>query len=354
MRTLLLLAVLGTVALSAGCARPSPARVSVAPDAEIVRTVIPGPSLDGDMAADDTPLNAIVYLPPSYRAEPDRRYPLLVLLHGYWSLPDQWEDSEFSLEAIFRSALARGTAREMIVVMPRGANALGGAFYVNGAASGDWEDYIARDVVAFADRTYRTIGTRGSRGIAGHSMGGYGALSIASRRPEVFSAVYAMSPCCGDLVGDFAVDSPAWRSADSIRSHADFEASSDFYGRVLISLGAAWAPDAAAPLHAGRPVTSGVVDPEVLAKWQKQTLTSLVAANAGALRSYAAIGMDVGDRDDFTHIRLSVPALSEQMTALGIKHEFRIYAGDHVSGMEAQMRDQVLPFFSKHLSATSN
>jgi S-formylglutathione hydrolase len=354
MRKMLLLATLSVVALLHGCAPLAPPRAGVTPEAEIVRTVIPGPSLDGDMAADETPLNALVYLPPSYRSEPGRRYPLLVLLHGYWSSPEQWEDGAFSLKAAFDSTLRAGSAKEMIVVMPAGANALGGAFYVNGTASGDWEDYVARDVVAFADRTYRTIGTRRSRGIAGHSMGGYGALSIASRRPDVFSAVYAMSPCCGDLVGDFAMDSPAWRSVDSIRSPADFEASSDFYGRVLIALGAAWSPDAAAPLHAGRPVSAGIVNPDVVAKWQKQTLTSIVAAHADALRSYSAIGMDVGDRDDFSHIRRSVPALSQQMRALGIEHEFRIYAGDHVSGIDAQMREHVLPFFSKHLSTNGN
>lgn len=353
MKKTILLAVLGTVALLPGCAHRAPPRFAqnAAPSAQIIRTVIPGPSLDGDMAADETPLNAIVYLPPSYGADPDRRYPLLVLLHGYWSSPDQWEDHDFSLKAVFDSALAAGEAEEMIVVMPTGANALGGAFYVDGTASGDWEDYVARDVVAFADRTYRTIGTRSSRGIAGHSMGGYGALSIASRRPGVFSAVYAMSPCCGDLVADFAMDSRAWRSADAIRSPADFEASSDFYGRVLVALGAAWAPDAADPLHSGRPVREGVIDDGVLARWRKQTLTSLVAANVAALRSHTAVAMDVGDRDEFTHIRLSVPALSREMTALGIEHDFEIYAGDHVSGVGTRMREHVLPFFSKHLQA---
>lgn len=353
MNRLTLAALVAALSLLPACAGPAPPPASEArqASAQVVRTLIPGPSLDGDMASDTTPLEALIYLPASYAASPDKRYPLLILLHGYWSSPDQWENADLSIKALSGAALAAGEAREMIIVMPSGTDALSGAFYVNGAASGDWEDYIARDVVAFADAAYRTTGTREGRGIAGHSMGGYGALSIAARRPDVFSAVYAMSPCCGDLVGDFAMDSPAWRSVDPIQSPADFEASQDFFGRVLIALGAAWAPDAAAPLRSGRPVNAGVIDEAVLEKWREQTLARLVADKAKALRSLSAIGLDVGDREQFTHIRLSVPALAEQMTALGLKPDFEIYPGDHTSGIGAQLRAEVLPFFSEHLSA---
>jgi S-formylglutathione hydrolase FrmB len=353
MNKLVLLAFTSALSLLAACARAAPPvqLESAASSAQIVRTLIPGPSLNGDLARDETPLEALVYLPPSYAVDPDRRYPLVVLLHGYWSSPDQWEDKDFSLTATFGQALAAGEVKEMIVVMPAGIDALGGGFYVNGAASGDWEDYIAEDVVTFAEAHYRTLATRDSRGIAGHSMGGYGALSIAASRPDVFSAAYAMSPCCGDLVGDFAIDSPAWKTVDAIRTPDDFEASSDFFGRVLIALGAAWAPNADAPLHSGRPVDRGVIDTENLAHWQARTLTARIAEDAEGLRRLTAIGIDVGDKEQFSHIRLSVPVLSRQLSTLGIAHDFETYPGDHVSGIGAQMREEVLPFFSEHLSA---
>src|ERR1019366_5189342 len=61
---------------------------------------------------------------------------------------------------------------------------------------GDFENYIARDVVAYMDAHYRTIPSRQSRGLVGHSMGGYGASRIGMKHPEVFGALYIMSPCC--------------------------------------------------------------------------------------------------------------------------------------------------------------
>lgn len=332
-------------------AASAPATAPQTAVAEIIRTVIPGPSLDGDMAGDETPLEALVYLPPGYARDPEKRFPLLVLLHGYWSAPGQWEDDYLSIVSLYADALAAGKAREMIVVMPTGADRLGGGFYVNGAASGDWEDYIAEDVVAFADRSYRTLASRESRGVAGHSMGGYGALSIAASRPDVFSAVYAMSPCCGDLVGDFATDAPHWGAADALDTAEEFEAAEDFFARVLVALGAAWAPDASAPLMSQRPVKDGVIDDAMTERWRKNTLIRRVASGAENLQRHTAIGLDVGDRDEFSHILQSTPAISAQMTALGIDHDFEIYPGDHVSGVAARLRDEVLPFFSAHLIA---
>lgn len=338
--------------LAAGCtAPPASEAVVAASTAQIVRTVIPGASLDGDLAGDETPLEALVYLPPGYAHDSSKRYPLLVLLHGYGSAPGQWEDDYLSITSLYAEALAAGKTREMIIVMPTGADRLGGGFYVNGAASGDWEDYIAEDVVAFADKTYRTIAARGSRGVAGHSMGGYGALSIAASRPDVFSAVYAMSPCCGDLVGDFAIDAPHWRDAEKLVTAEDFAAAENFFARVLVAMGAAWAPDASAPLMSQRPVKGGAVDEVILERWRDKTLIRRVESGAENLRRYTAIGLDVGDRDEFSHILQSTPAISAELAALGIAHDFEIYPGDHVSGVAAQLRDEVLPFFSAHLAA---
>lgn len=353
MRHFILLAAVAALASLSSCGTVAPpASVEAAgPAAGIVRAVIPAPSLEGDIAGDETPLEALVYLPPSYAAEPGRRYPLLVLLHGYWVSPEIWEGDEKSITSLLADALASGEAREMIIVMPSGENRLGGGFYVNGAASGDWEDYVAEDVVAFMDATYRTLAARESRGIAGHSMGGYGALSVAASRPDVFSAAYAMSPCCGDLVRDFATTAPGWAAADTLGSLEVFDASDNFHGRVLAAIGAAWAPDAGAPLMSGRPVAGGVVDDAVLETWLARTLTRRVADNAASLREYTAIGLDVGDREDFPHILQSVPELAAQMAALGIVVEYEMYPGDHINGIGTQLREEVFPFFSQHLVA---
>lgn len=346
--TTVLLAACGVIATAPSA--PASITAAEAGTGKIVRTIIPGPSLDGDMAGDETPLEALVYLPPSYASDTGRRYPLVVLLHGYWSTPEQWEDDYFSMTKAYAEALAAGDTREMIVVMPTGYDRLAGGFYVNGAASGNWADYIAEDVVAYMDANYRTLTARASRGIAGHSMGGYGAFAVATAKPEVFSALYALSPCCGALIEEFGLDSPAFAAAEEFHSIEDFEASDDFLARVLVAIGAAWAPQPDAPLNSRRPVVNGALDDTVLAMWKARTLSELVISELDDLRGMTAIGLDVGDREDFGHIAGSVPQIAASLQAAGLPVEYETYPGDHISGVGTQMTEDVLPFFSQHLT----
>jgi len=92
--------------------------------------------------------------------------------------------------------LAKHAIEPMIVVMPNSFNRFGGSFYTDSALSGGWEDFITIDLVTYVDTLYRTIAKSGSRGVAGHSMGGYGALRLGMEHPEIFTAAYGMSPCC--------------------------------------------------------------------------------------------------------------------------------------------------------------
>src|SRR5205823_5016503 len=94
--------------------------------------------------------------------------------------------------------------REMIVVMPDARNAYGGSYYTNSSVTGNWEDFIARDLVAYVDSHYRTLPQAGSRALAGQSMGGYGAVYVGVKRADVFSVVYGTSPCSLDFVADLA------------------------------------------------------------------------------------------------------------------------------------------------------
>jgi len=77
----------------------------------------------------------------------------------------------------------------MIVVMPNGNNALGGSFYTNSATTGNWDDFIANELVAYIDKKYRTLPRPESRGLAGHSMGGYGTFAVGMRHAgDVYGA----------------------------------------------------------------------------------------------------------------------------------------------------------------------
>src|SRR6202008_2955960 len=86
-------------------------------------------------------------------------------------------------------------AGEMIVVLTDSKTAHNGSMYSSSVTTGDFERFIAHDVVSYIDAHYRTLPDRMSRGLVGHSMGGYGTTRIGMKHPEVFGSLYIMSPC---------------------------------------------------------------------------------------------------------------------------------------------------------------
>src|SRR5688500_8419819 len=177
--------------------RPAPNVPGPVPGAAPVvteRISVRGASLVGNLEGNSPDRGVIVYLPPTYAKSRTRRYPVLYALHGYSIDHEKWT-TEIRTPQTIEGAFATGT-REMIVVLADARTRHNGSMYSNSATTGNWEDSIARDLVAYVDAHYRTIPDRRSRGIAGHSMGGYGTVRIAMRHPDVFSAFYAMSPCC--------------------------------------------------------------------------------------------------------------------------------------------------------------
>src|SRR6185295_12966275 len=180
-----------------GKAAASSASAPVALKGKLERIKIHGKSLEGNLLGETADPEVSIYLPPSYNTDRNRRYPVVYLLHGYTNTDlGYFGPDGRNLHLIAERVFASGAAREMILVMPNAMNAFGGSMYSNSVTAGDWEGYVAEDLVAFVDKNYRTIPTRDARGLAGHSMGGYGTLRLAMKRPDVFSAIYALSSCC--------------------------------------------------------------------------------------------------------------------------------------------------------------
>ena len=123
-----------------------------------------------------------------------RRYPVVYALHGYSIGAEQWS-KEIHVPQTIEGAFAQG-AREMIVVLPDSKTVHNGSMYSSSITTGDFERFVARDVVSYIDAHYRTIPDRASRGLVGHSMGGYGASRIGMKHADVFGSLYIMSPCC--------------------------------------------------------------------------------------------------------------------------------------------------------------
>jgi putative tributyrin esterase len=131
-------------------------------------------SLDRDM-------HYRVLLPQSY--ENGGRFPVLYLLHGIYGDYKNW-DARTGLENYAENL-------RIIIVMPDADD----SWYTNSAtvATDKFEDYLAKDLIAEIDDKYRTLHDGHRRAIAGLSMGGYGAVKLAIKYPELFAFAGSLS-----------------------------------------------------------------------------------------------------------------------------------------------------------------
>ena len=307
----------------------------------VERIKVHGPSLEGNLEGDAADRDVLVFLPPSYAAERSRRYPVVYALHGYSIGAEQWS-KEIHVPQTIEGAFAKG-AKEMIVVLPDSKTVHNGSMYSSSATTGDFENFIARDLVAYIDGHYRTIAARESRGLVGHSMGGYGAARIGMKHPDVFGSLYIMSPCCLSARAPLKPEDEAALAA--VKSPADSE-KLPFGQRAALASAAAWSPNPHnPPLYLDLPV--GEQQQAVLAKWAANAPLAFLDQYAANLRRYRAIALDVGDQDG---LRIDTGKLHDAIDSYGIANSFEIYPGTHTSNVAVRFQDYVMPFFSKSLS----
>jgi len=300
-----------------------------------------GASLEGNLENDSADRDVLVFLPPSYASEPGRRYPVVYALHGYFIGAVQWS-GEIHVPQTIEGAFAKG-AREMIVVLPDSKTVHNGSMYSSSVTTGDFENFIAHDLVTYIDAHYRTIARRESRGLVGHSMGGYGATRIGMKHADIFGSLYIMSPCC---LAPRAPLTPEEETAlMAVKSPAD-SASLPFGLRAQLASAAAWSPNPKAPpLYLDLPI--GEKRQQVLNKWAANSPLAFLDQYVSGLRRYNGIALDVGDQDG---LRFDTGKLHDAMDAYGIPNSFEIYPGTHTSNVAFRFQDFVLPFFSKNLS----
>ena len=319
---------------------------------------IHGEALEGNLERDAVDRDVIVFLPPSYAKEKSRRYPVVYALHGFSIGAEQWTH-EIHVPQTVEGAFAKGS-QEMIVVLPDSKTVYGGSMYSSSVTTGDFERYVAHDVVSYIDAHYRTIPSRLARGLVGHSMGGYGAARIGMKHPDVFGSLYIMSPCCLSPMGSRPANSPPAmqkameeqaKTLESVKTPAD-AAGLSFFARAQLASAAAWSPDPKnPPLFLDLPTKDGVPRPDVVAKFAANAPLAFVDQYIDNLRRYRAIAIDVGDQDG---LRFDSGKLHDVLDNYGIANSFETYHGTHTSAVADRFQNHVLPFFSQNLCATEN
>ena len=325
----------------------------IATSGAVERVTVHGKALEGNLEGDSPDRQLTVYLPPSYAADQARRFPVVYLLHGYGGREDTFTARLASLqESGDRLAPSQGFS-EVIVVTPDAFTLHKGSMYSNSVTTGDWERFVADDLVAFIDGRYRTLADRKSRGLAGHSMGGYGALRIGMKRPDVFMSLYIMSACCLTPNRDPRPDAMAASEAIKTREQALEAARAPGFGpSTSLASAAAWSPNPNnPPLFLDLPVKDGKVRPEIIAKWVANAPLEMIDQHASNLLKYYAIGIDIGTKDS---LLASNKRLHDAMTRLHIPHYYEEYDGDHTNKVRQRIERNVLPFFARNLVSPVN
>jgi len=372
LRRALALSTVAATLLSLGSG-PRPATAADQAAKGRVETVkVHGRALESNLSGEPADREVSIYLPPSYDRDRSKRYPVVILLHGYSLTNKYWVGGtgqgfgSIDVPGAMDRDIAAAKSREMILVMPDGNSKYDGSMYSSSVTSGDWESFIAEDLVAYVDGHYRTLANRASRGLAGHSMGGYGTIRIGMKRPDVFSSLYLLSSCClmndpaafarrtpppatpaSPPSGEAAAGSNARPPTASGESAGNAPARRGF-ANVVNAEAAAWSPNPSnPPTYLDLPGAEGVDAALVAQKWAANSPLVMVDQYVANLKRYSGIGMDVGLQDT---LLASNQQLAKRLDAYGLPLEFETYEGDHVNHIADRVEQKVLPYFSDHLS----
>ena len=231
-------------------------------------------------------VNYAVSLPASYDQDKSRRYPVVIFLHGLFNSERDCEGR--GIEAKLQELRTAGKVGEYIVAMPYGEN----SFYINSKSGVRYEDAIVKDFIPFVDKSFRTIAKPEHRLIEGISMGGYGALLIAFKHPELFSGVVTH---CAALFEE-APKPPA--SASDMRGQYRYKIATELYG-----------------------------NPPDTSFFQENNPLYLAKTNAAKLKKLK-IYFDVGSEDRYG-FDVGNKLLNQILTDAGVEHEFTLAPGNH-------------------------
>lgn len=282
-------------------------------------------SLKGNRLKDTAEQDLMVCLPPSY-FDTEKRYPVVYYLHGYTRSP-----RDIASYTSYFDEQMKATGYEFIIVGVNGNNKFQGSFYVNSPVTGNWEDYVARDVVTYVDSNYRTIPKSDARGISGWSMGGFAAINLAMKHPDIFSSVYSIGPGLFDETGL----REAFRTWDN---------------NFLTAYGAAFAPnlEKSYPFSDSPKFNDTDSDKTIQTKWENGfgNLRQKIEAYHQLKTPLKRIKILYGRTDYYTWIPKGCVYFSKLLQEYSIPYELTEFSGGHEQSV---IKESFVPFFSDNL-----
>ncbi len=302
-------------------------------------------SLEGNPLGDTSTRAVPVYLPPGY-GETDQRYAVVYFLHGFSGSGMQWLNvSPFTKNVPERldALITEGKIPPTIGVFVDGWSSLGGSQWINSEGIGRYRDLVARDMVLWVDRTFKTLAKGASRALVGKSSGGYGALVISRFHPETFNHVGIHS---ADACFEYAYMNELPQAASALLKAGGVEAwYHDFVARAaatkmrgddhavinMICMGSAYSPKKGEPLNCELPVElpSGRLRIDVWNRWLVHDPVRFVPKHADVYRKLKSLFIDCGTKDEF-NLRWGARLVSDELKAANVEHVHEEFEDGHM------------------------
>lgn len=308
--------------------------------------VLHSAALRGNPLGDPAQRPLWVQLPPGYDADPGRRYPTVYLLQGLTGQLDMWRNrSAFrpTVPELLDAAAARGDAPPVIVVYVDAWTSLGGSQFLDSPATGRYHTYLCEEVVPFVDARYRTLPAAAHRGVTGKSSGGYGAMVTALLRPDLFGG---LGTHAGDALFEVGYLPDAREAVRALRDEhggsyerfwADFRRRPAFSRKsdiVLLNLwcmAACYSADPDGTVRVPFDLATGALDEATWARWLAWDPVRMVASRAAAARSWRAVWIDAGRRDEY-YLDLGAEAFRRALADVGVTDvAFELFDATHAA-----------------------
>ncbi|WP_019632204.1 alpha/beta hydrolase-fold protein [Actinomadura atramentaria] len=275
--------------------------------------VVTSELLAGNPLGDPADRPLLVYTPPGYDDEPDRRYPAVYVIQGFVAHVGMWRNRTAFRQPFPETAdavFARGEAPPAIVVFVDAWTSYGGSQFLDSPGTGRYHSYLCDEIVPWVDAHYRTLDAPAHRAISGKSSGGYGAMITPLLRPDLFGALAAHA---GDALFEYAYltefpqvvrhlrgwDGDILRWWDDFRSRISFTRPEDMMLLEILGYTACYsADDDGTPVLPFDPRT-GVLRDDVWQRWLDRDPVRMTATHADAARSLRAVWIDGGTRDEW-------------------------------------------------------
>jgi S-formylglutathione hydrolase FrmB len=299
-------------------------------------------ALRGNPLGDPAERPLFVWTPPAYDTEPNRRFPVVYLLHAMTGQARAW----FNVSPFARSVPEEIEALDpgAVVVLVDGWTALGGSQWIDSPAIGRYGTYLCDDVVGLVDARFRTLASPEHRALAGRSSGGFGAMVWSMLRPDLFGG---FATHAGDALFELVYPAEFGAAAQALRNlyggsfdrfwedlrsgRPVFANRTDPVLQNVYAAAAAFSPGGDGGVDLPFRIDTGELVPEVWARWLAWDPVRLARERGEELRAARAIWIDAGRGDEYC-LDLGATAFHEALLAAGVDPgvvHFELHEGGH-------------------------